>query len=148
MAQMQILVGSETGTARRTALYIQTELKDQSHSVLLNEKTTCADIVRNKDEVILICTSSTGAGELPTNIHPLFTEMHNTPPRIANKRYGLISLGDSSFATFGEAGTALDELFTDYGAVRVGDLLQIDGMETFEPEEIASKWAIEWASSL
>jgi hypothetical protein len=42
----------------------------------------------------------------------------------------------------------IDELFTDYGATRIGDFFQIDGMETYEPEQVASQWAIEWVNAL
>ena len=148
MTKIRIIVGSETGTALEVADAIEETLSAQGHQVAIAQSPSLADLTHDDDEVLLICTSSTGAGELPSNIRPMHTELINTPPRIAGRRYGVVSLGDSSFSTYGAAARILDDALADIGAVRVGDPLMLDGMETFTPDEDAIAWASEWVKTL
>lgn len=148
MAKIQILVGSETGITRGVAANLNTSLSEQGHHVEINEAPSCNDLIRDEEEVLLICTSSTGTGELPANIRPLYQQMYSAPPRIAGRRYGVVSLGDSSFITYAGAATLLDTTFADFGAIRVGEPLLIDAMDTFNPETEAIAWALVWANAL
>ncbi len=154
MTKIRILIGSETGTSVNVAealektLLEQSESSDQTFQVALAEDPSCADLTQDEEEVLLICTSSTGAGELPTNLHPLYEELESAPPRIAGRRYGLITLGDSSYETFGAAGKIMDHAFSELGATRIGEPLLIDAMETFTPEQDAIAWVKDWVRLL
>ncbi|WIO73245.1 flavodoxin domain-containing protein [Porticoccaceae bacterium LTM1] len=148
MTKIRIIVGSETGTSLDVADAIEETLKAQGLQVEVADNPKLSDLTADSDEVLLICTSSTGAGELPTNIRPMYGELLATPPNIASRRYGVISLGDSSYETFGAAAKILDAALEDIGAIRVGEPLQIDAMETFEPEKEALVWVAEWIQLL
>lgn len=148
MTKIRILVGSETGTALDVADAIEETLSPQGYKIAVAEDPVLGDLTRDNDEVLLICTSSTGAGELPSNIRPLHAELLNSPPSVAGRRYGVISLGDSSFTTYGAAAKILDEALADIGAVRVGERLMIDAMETFRPAEDVVVWINEWVKQL
>ena len=147
MTKIRILVGSETGTALDVADALEESLAENNCQVIVAENPTLDDL-SHSDEVLLLCTSSTGAGELPFNIRPFFAELSNTPPNIAGRRYGVISLGDSSFETYAAAATMLDNAFADIGAVRIGEPLLVDAMETFTPDTEAVTWALEWIKQI
>ncbi|UTW45679.1 flavodoxin domain-containing protein [bacterium SCSIO 12696] len=147
MTNIRIIVGSETGTALDVADALEETLAANGCQVAVAEKPTLADL-EHAEEVLLICTSSTGAGEFPSNIRPFVAALQATPPNIAGRRYGVISLGDSSFNTYAAAATALDHALSDIGAVRVGEPLLIDAMETFNPDREATAWASQWVTQL
>lgn len=144
MSQIQILVGSVTGTAEAVAGQVSDQLEAAGHSVSVNNMAQVEDLVRNPDEILLIVTSNTGAGDLPDNLQPLYVQMTREFPAIAGRYYGLINLGDSSYVTFGEAGQAIDEAFADLGAQRLGEPLVLDASSGDDPETLAHAWVEQW----
>ena len=148
MASIQILVGSVMGTAETVAEAVAAELRQLHHTVSVNFQADVSDILRDENEILLICTSNTGSGDLPDNIQPLYLQLTRDFPRIAGRRYGVINLGDSSYTTFNEGGRALDETFADLGARRIGDPLVLDASEGLDAEEESIDWVREWAKQL
>ena len=144
MSAISILVGSVYGTAKAVAEDIKVELENGGHSVDVIENAKIADLTDDDCAILLVCTSTTGAGELPGNIEPLYTALKETPKALGHLRYGIISLGDSSFGdTYCGAGKLMNELLADLGAVALGQPLEIDACETLMPEEEAVPWAVE-----
>ena len=148
MASIQILVGSVMGTAETVAEAVAAELRQLQHTVTVNFQADVSDILRDENEILLVCTSNTGSGDLPDNIQPLYLQLTRDFPRIAGRRYGVINLGDSSYTTFNEGGRALDEAFADLGARRIGDPLVLDSCEGLDAEEESIDWIKEWAKQL
>ncbi|ROQ20665.1 MULTISPECIES: flavodoxin domain-containing protein [Marinimicrobium] len=148
MSQIQILVGSVTGNAEGIAELAAEELQRKGHQISINNFAQVEDLVRSPDEILLICTSNTGAGDLPDNLQPLYVQMTREYPAIAGRQYGLINLGDSSYTTFGEAGQAIDDAFADLGAQRIGEPLVLDACSGDDPEESAREWLEQWATLL
>lgn len=143
MSQIQILVGSVTGTAEEVAKVVADTLEANGHTAEINTAAQVEDLVRAPEEVLLICTANTGAGDLPDNLQPLYHQITREFPAIAGRRYGVINLGDSSYATFGEAGQALDDALEDLGAQRLGEPLLLDASTGDDPEELAQNWLSE-----
>lgn len=148
MAHIQILIGSIYGGAEQVAEIAAEQLRELGHEVTLNTYARPQDLVRDADEILLLCHSNTGSGELPDNIQPIYLHLTRDYPRIAGKRYGVINLGDSSYSTFNEAGRMLDTAFADLGAVRVGEPLVLDACSGDNPETLARDWVKEWATLL
>lgn len=148
MSHIQILVGSVTGNAEHIAELAAEELERKGHQISINNFAQVEDLVRSPDEILLICTSNTGTGDLPDNLQPLYVQMTREYPAIAGRQYGLINLGDSSYATFGEAGQAIDDAFADLGAQRIGEPLVLDACSGDDPEESAREWLEKWAAQL
>ena len=148
MASIQILIGSVYGGAEQVAEIAAEQLRELGHAVTLNTYARPEDLTRAADEILLLCHSNTGSGELPDNIQPIY--LHITPdyPRIAGKRYGVINLGDSSYSTFNDAGRMLDEAFADLGAVRIGEPLILDACSGDTPETLTANWVKAWATLL
>ncbi|RYZ92287.1 MAG: flavodoxin [Moraxellaceae bacterium] len=148
MAAIQILVGSVFGTAEEVAEAAALKLRELGHEVSINLNSAPADLIRNSDEILLLCHSNTGSGDLPDNILPIYLHITRDYPRIAGRRYGVINLGDSSYRSFNEAGRMLDAAFADLGAVRVGEPLVIDACIGDDGEAMVADWITDWVKLL
>ena len=139
MANIKIIIGTVTGTAARVADYLKQELSEQ-HSVETTLKASVDDLLNDSDQLLIFCTSNTGAGDLPDNILPLYNALTTQSPNIAGREYALITLGDSGYQTFGKAGVKLDTALKSVGAVPVADSLLIDARQETLPEKQAFDW--------
>lgn len=148
MASIQILVGSVMGTAEAVAETVATKLQQLDHQVSVKLQADVAEILDNPQDILLVCTSNTGSGDLPDNILPLYLQLTRDYPAISGRRYGVINLGDSSYSTFNEGGQALDAAFADLGAQRIGDPLVLDASEGPDTDEEAINWVNEWVKLL
>lgn len=148
MSKIQIMVGSVYGGAEQVAELAADLLRAQGHQTEINTYVRPQDLVRDDEEIILLCHSNTGSGDLPDNIQPLYLHLTRDYPRIAGRRYGVINLGDSSYATFNEAGVMLDAAFADLGAVRLGDPLVLDACSGEDMATQTREWTAEWSTLL
>ncbi len=148
MASIQILIGSVYGAAEQVAEIAAEKLREHGHQVTLNTYARAQDLTRDADEILLLCHSNTGSGELPDNILPIYLHVTRDYPRIAGKRYGVINLADSSYRTFNEAGRMLDAAFADLGAVRIGEPLVIDACVGDDADAMTRDWIDEWVNLL
>ncbi|MCH8497938.1 MAG: flavodoxin [Marinobacter sp.] len=147
MAKISIFVGTVYGGALMTARAIQQALAPE-HQVTVYEQPALEDLQKD-DSAILVCTSTTGQGELPGNLVPLWAAMRDTLPQFPGRPFGIIVLGDSSYQTsFCGAGDLMEEALYELACQKVGDTLRIDAMETLEPEAEAVPWARDWAGQL
>jgi len=63
-------------------------------------------------------------------------------------RYGIIALGDSTYANFCGGGKLFDALLQEQSAQRVGEMLMIDASEHPEPESESNPWVEQWGTLL
>lgn len=148
MAAIRILVGSVYGGALLTARKIGEQLETDGHRVMVLENPQLTDITGNQD-ALLICTSTTGQGEVPPNLLPFYVDLRDQLPQQPGRPFGVIVLGDSSYGdTFCGAGALMEEALYETSARKVGDSLRIDAMETMEPEAEALPWAKNWVNGI
>lgn len=148
MAQIRILVGSVFGGALMTARAIRQDLEQIGHRVTVLENPSLEDLTGSED-ALLVCTSTTGQGELPPPLLPFYVNLRDTLPMQPGRPFGIIVLGDSSYGdTFCGAGELMEEAFYEIACRKVGDTLRIDALETVEPEAEALPWARAWAAAL
>ncbi len=148
MTAIRILTGSVYGGALMAARAVSEALQTEGYQVTLLENPTLEDITGN-DDALLICTSTTGQGEVPANLLPFYADLRDQLPQQPRRPFGIIVLGDSSYGdTFCGAGDLMEEALYETGARKVGDTLRIDALEILEPEQEAVPWAIEWARKL
>lgn len=140
MSNVQIIVGSVMGTALAVAQFAAQELQQQGHPSRINPQFRPGDLDDADQELTLLCTSNTGMGDLPANIAPLWTHLGTDYPRLANCRYAIINLGDSSYPNFAQAGHNLDFAMRDLGAIPVCDMLIIDAIYDDDPLAAAQNW--------
>ncbi len=148
MSKIQIFIGSVYGGAEQVGEILSEQLTALGHDVTLNTYARAEDLARDPDEIILLCHSNTGSGELPDNIQPLYLHLTRDYPRIAGRRYGVVNLADSSYHTFNDAGRMLDAAFEDLGAVRIGEPLVLDASNGDDPATLARDWVQDWAKLL
>jgi len=141
---IQIITGSMTGNADRIATQAAELLSAQGHQARINNRFSPQDL--DNDDLLLLCHSNTGAGDLPDNILPLYLHLARDFPRIAGRRYGVINLGDSSYTSFNEAGVLLDAAMQDLGAVKLGESLVFDASEDEDTDAQLRDWIATFSS--
>jgi len=148
MAQVGIFVGTVYGNALLVAEEAENILKEQGHDVKIFEEGNLESWQQYNQHNILIVTSSTGQGDFPGNIEPLFFAVRDQLGHQPELRYGLIALGDSSYDQYCGAGRIFDALLQEQGATRIGDVLEIDAIEQPEPEVESCPWVEQWGKLL
>ena len=93
----------------------------------------------------LICSSTYGQGDVPDNAQKLFADLEQKKPDLSRIVYGVIALGDRTYAqTFCFGGKSFDALLASLGARRVGEVLLHDASAGTIPEEVAVEWIGPW----
>ena len=149
MANILIIVGTESGNAQMCADHLADNLPRLGHEIEVASDADAGNVELDGREVVLVCTSTHGDGELPDNIIPLADRLRNDSPDLGTLRYGVIALGDQTYqATFCKAGKDMDALLAACGAQKVGERLEIDACTQPLPDEEALSWAQEWVTLL
>jgi len=148
MAKIQILVGTVNGTASQSATAVAQVLNHQGHQVRVNEAPKARDLLQDTEEVLLVCCSTTGEGDLPRNIYPLFLALDDQAVDLQGRCYGVIALGDSGYRCFAQAGYMMENALYMAGAKRAGDICILDAKQVANHPLAAAQWASEWAVSL
>lgn len=144
MSRILLIAGSVFGAAHALADEITSALQERNHSIIRNDNPVANDLQADDFDWLLVVTSTTGVGELPDDLVPLYNALRNTPPRIAGLRYVVVVLGDSSYAdSYCGGGLALDEALADIGAERITDTFKVDAMEHTEAEIPVLPWLLE-----
>ena len=142
---LTILVGTMTGTAQLVAQELELSLDgDEANikTVLLDGKDAS---VFAGGGLFLLCTSTYGQGDVPDNARQLWDSLQSSRPELGNVHYGLIALGDRTYAeTFCFGGKKFDALLAELGAKRIGEPLIHDASSGTLPEEIALEWVKPW----
>lgn len=144
MANIGLFVGTVNGNALYTAEEALPILMAKGHQVSLYDEPTWQQWNNSELSVHLIIVSTTGQGELPANIQPLFVDMERHAGYQPTVHYAIIALGDSSYPNFCQAGKMFDLLLQSQQAKRRWDVLWIDGYEVAEPEQIALPRIQQW----
>lgn len=144
MAKIGIFVGTVYGNALAVAEEAQQILEQQGHDVEVFEEGELEQWQSYLDQMVLVITSTTGQGDLPDNIRPLYHSLRDELGYQPELRYGVIALGDSSYENFCGGGRTFDELLQEQGAIRIGEVLMVDAVEEAEPEVFAQLWIKQW----
>jgi len=140
--RIALLSASVMGTAHDVAASLESQLTNDGYMVI--RTTTIDEWLSDEPTLLLVVCSNTGAGELPEPANTLFVQLTTQYPRIAEKPYAIINLGDSSYQTFGEAGHKLNNALLDLGATPATDMLVVDACTGEDPNELALNW---WTQS-
>ena len=146
MAEVGIFVGTMYGNSLLVAEEAETILSGLGHKATVFEDPMVSDWESYTGKYVLVVTSTTGQGDLPDSIVPLFNDLQDMyQPHL---RYGIIALGDSTYANFCGGGKRFDALLQEQGAQRIGEMLMIDASEDPEPESVSNQWVEQWATLL
>lgn len=140
--RIAIISGSVYGGAEEVARHAANLLREAGHEIHYSPRATLAELQAFDPQALLAVTSTTGMGELPDNLQPLYSQIRDTLPAAwRGLPGGVIGLGDASYGdTFCGGGEQLRELFAELGVVEVQDMLRLDASESVTPESDAEPW--------
>jgi flavodoxin len=147
MAKVTIIVGSMYGNAENLAIKVQETLNAQGIDSTVAMSASLNDITSAQN--LLFITSTTGQGDLPDNIQPVFSQMQSQFPMLTGKTVGVIGLGDTSYGdTYCGGGKQVQALIEELNATIPVPMLEVDACEYFDPWEVAEAWLVEWVKNL
>ncbi len=147
--EILLIVGSEMGNAEMVADLVKDELESGGHDVEMLTGGDLDDMRPADRSVILVISSTTGLGDVPQNILPLYDALREARPSLSHVRYGLIGMGDRNYKdTYLGGPKKWDALLTELGAARVGDPLLLDANEHPMPDQDALAWLPGWLEQL
>jgi MioC protein len=143
--KITILVGTMTGTAEMVAQEVETALETAGHQAEILMMDGLDASALSGGGTFLVCTSTYGQGDVPDNAQALFSSLEGEKPDLSGVTYGLIALGDRTYKdTYCLGGRRFDELLSQLGAKRAGEILQHDASSGTLPEEVAAEWVVPW----
>jgi MioC protein len=143
--ELTILVGTQTGVAQLVAQEIELRLDGEDFHIRTLLMDDIDASVFASGGLFLICTSTYGQGDVPDGAKPFYEELQEKRPDLSGVRYGLIGLGDMTYAeTFCNGGKRFDRILTELGAKRIGDVMLHDASAFTLPEDDAAEWIQGW----
>jgi MioC protein len=133
-----IMVGSVLGASEYVAEAILVSITEAGHTGECHFEPTVSTL--NKDNLLLICTSTHGAGDLPDNIQSYAKALASKD--LQGLSAMIIGLGDSSYDTYCGAAMKMETLLLDRGATLLTEPLHIDVLNHPIPEDIAVEWFV------
>lgn len=131
--KFEIIVGSVLGASEYVAESIEEKLKAYSHEVVVHFQPLINNI--NFNSIIIVVTSTHGAGDLPDNIQAF--EKALTKQLLPDTKFMVIGLGDSSYDTFCQGAITIEETFINIGAKLLYQPIHIDVLHHPVPEDEA-----------
>src|SRR5262245_23710163 len=117
---LTILVGTMTGTAQSVAQEVELALGDEQTHVRVVPMDGLDAGVFSAARLFLVCCSTYGQGDVPDNARALYEALKAARPDLSAVRYGVIALGDRTYAdTFCNGGRRFDALLGELGARRI-----------------------------
>ena len=140
MATLKIIAGTVYGNAQHVAEQVEENLAEQGVDCLLESDPSVADFT--DADALLIITSTTGQGDVPPNLEFVFSDLKDESPMLTGKPFAVAALGDSSYGdSYCGAGKQFHALLTELQGNAVADMLEVDAIETLEPEKDVVEWA-------
>ena len=129
-ADVLVAFASQTGLAEELAWMTARSLSEAGTSarVVLLGDVDAAELRRVGQ--VLIVASTTGEGDAPDSMSWFVRKQMSTPADLSGLRYGLLALGDRTYAEFCGFGRALDGWLQASGASRLFDTVEVDNGET------------------
>ncbi|MCV2884980.1 flavodoxin [Aestuariibacter sp. AA17] len=139
MSDLSIFVGSVYGNAQNVAEEVKAMIEAKGHSATVFTDPTLDDFKASR--AVLMISSTTGQGDIPPNLEFFVADLKDAFPLMEQKPFAVVAMGDSSYGdTYCGAGKRIYELLIELQGKPVDDLLEIDAIETLEPEKDVVPW--------
>lgn len=146
-SRIAILYGSQSGNAALVAEAVADRLSRAGFIARVLPENGPEDKDLMGVDILFVCTSSHGHGELPDNLAPTYQRWMAKKPDLSRLSYAVICLGDTTYRdTFCGAGATMDAALHRLGAHRLRPRLEIDVSAQPFAEETALKWIEDWIS--
>lgn len=135
--KLTIIYASQTGNAKGVAEALKNEADANGIAVELFDASDykCKNLA--KETHVIIVASTNGEGEAPDNAIELHEFLQSKKaPKLANLKYAVIALGDSSYEFFCQTGKDFDSYLSKLGATAFLERLDCD----VDYEAPASEW--------
>lgn len=145
-----ILSGSVYGTAEEVARHAAQRLVAAGHNARYLARPSMQDLLGFQPNAVIVVCSTTGLGELPDDIQPLYHALRDElPGALRSLQGGIVALGDSAYGdTFCAGGEQISELYAELGIEQPLEMLRLDASETVTPESDAESWLDAFAAAL
>ncbi|MGV3003336.1 assimilatory sulfite reductase (NADPH) flavoprotein subunit [Vibrio sp. E150_018] len=135
--KLTIIYASQTGNAKGVAEALKNEADANGIAVELFDASDYKGKNLAKETHVIIVASTNGEGEAPDNAIELHEFLQSKKaPKLANLKYAVIALGDSSYEFFCQTGKDFDNYLSKLGATAFLDRLDCD----VDYEAPASEW--------
>lgn len=143
--KLLVLYATESGNSEALATRTKQDAAKRGFAARVLDMAD-ADVATLKAAGTVIAIVSTwGDGEPPQRAAPFFRAlMGEGAPRLDGVKFGVLALGDSSYAQFCESGRQVDERFAALGATRAVPMIELD----LDYEAGAKTWLNETLESL
>lgn len=147
--KVAILSGSVYGTAEEVARHAEALLKAAGFEAWHKAQMNLEELLAFAPQAFLTVTATTGMGELPDNLQPLYFAIRDRCPSWYGLPGAVLALGDSSYGdTFCGGGEQVRELYEELGIKEVVPMLRLDSSESVTPETDAEPWLAELIGKL
>ncbi|MBA3987841.1 flavodoxin domain-containing protein [Aliidiomarina maris] len=136
---LHTLVGTTSGNTEYLAEQLNQWLETKGVSTQLHDYPNIQEVPLSQS-AWLVCVATHGAGEYAESIDQFMQDLANQKPDLSTVKVAVLSIGDSSYDTFCQAGIDAQSLFENLGAQIVGERLDIDMMLDPDPEVSAQAW--------
>lgn len=136
MTQVDIIVGSQMGSAEYVAEQLQEALEARGFETQLHEQPNFDECTHS---TWLVVTSTYGAGDYPDNLLP-FIEQIKEKASLDQLNYAVVGIGDKSYDTYNYAAKHCDELLKSKGSHSLLTPLEINVLDEALPEDTALAW--------
>jgi MioC protein len=144
-----LIVGSESGNAEMVGDCVKDTLEQLGHEVEVFKEGGLDGADLASRGTLLLISSTTGIGDVPQNVEPLYEELKAHRPDLSSLRYGLIGMGDRNYKeSFLGGPKKWDAILSELGAKRVGERLELDATDNPCPDEDAVAWVRGWIETV
>jgi sulfite reductase (NADPH) flavoprotein alpha-component len=134
--KITLAFGTETGNAKRLATQLAAVAKKKGVNAKLTDLSQYRITDLAKEEYFFVVISTQGEGEPPIPAKKFYDYIHENELALANIKYSVLALGDTSYPMFCKTGEDVDARFQKFGGKRVVDLQKCD----VDYEEDALVW--------
>jgi flavodoxin len=139
MVDLGIFVGSVYGNAQHVAEQVEELVAGKGHDVEVFDDPSIEQFQQCK--AFLFISSTTGQGDIPPNLEGFIYDLRDKMPLLDGKPFAVAGLGDSSYGdTYCGAGRQIYEVLLELQGKPVSEFLEVDAMETLEPEADVVPW--------
>jgi len=124
--KITLAFGTETGNAKKLATHLAAVAKKKNVNAKLADLSQYRVADLAKEDYFFVVISTQGEGEPPIPAKKFYDYIHENELALANIKYSVLALGDTSYPMFCKTGEDVDARFEKFGAKRVIPLQKCD----------------------